>query len=144
MAVTGAEAKITDALLWYIGQQTFAPTLPIAYPNVPFSPGLGKAYLAAQVMPNMADLTGLAFDSDTNYRGLFQVSVFWPAREGIIKPMQVAAQVAAALKVGTYIERNGVSVRIEEQPTVAPPIQESDWAQIPTTARWRCCVDAAV
>lgn len=138
MAVVGAEAIIADALLYWASQLTTAPTTLVANPNVPFAPQIGVPYLAVTIMPNMADATGIEFGSDIDHEGMAQVSVFWPVGQGEVQPKQVAAQIVAHFARGTVIYRNGLGIRIEEQPTVRPMLSEADWAQIPVSIRWRC------
>lgn len=141
MAVTGAEAQIVDALLNYVATVVGPGIgLSVSFPNVPFK-RTSEAYLAVSVMPNTATETGIAFGSDIDHEGLLQISVFWPTGSrtgpGLVQPMMLAAQVVAAFARGTVISRNGIQVRIEQQPQVAPALTESDWVQIPTTCRWR-------
>lgn len=136
MAVTGTEAKIAEALLWYVGQIVTTPPLKVANPNVGFTPTLNTPYLAVTYMPNGAALDGLPFNSDETHIGLLQISVFWPAGAGIVQPMQVAAQVAAAFAPGLRFARGGVEVSVDQKPITSGALQESDWMQIPVTVRW--------
>lgn len=140
MAVVGVEAQIADALLWYVSQLTTNPAVAVANPGVLFTPSLGVPYLGVSIMPNIDELTGLSFRSTVNHQGLMQVSVFWPAGQGLVKPMQVASQVAAYFAPGTRISRNGLVVQVNEQPRVAPSLQESDWLQVPVIIRTRCFI----
>lgn len=152
MAATGTETKIYDALVTFAGDVAvalgFDRASGVSYPNVGFTPpkstsGKRKPYLALTYMPNGADLDGLPFDSDETHIGLLQVSVFWPAGEGIVKPGEVAAKIAKAFAPGTQITAPGIVVYIDRKPTVAGPLQESDLVQIPVTIRWRAGVAAA-
>ena len=110
----------------------------VANPNVTFTPQLGVPYLKVSVLPNMADATGIEFGSDINHVGLAQISVFWPVGQGEVQPKQVAAQVVAWFARGTVIQRNGLSVRVEEQPALKPGLSETDWYQVPIMISWRC------
>lgn len=139
MSVTGTEAAIYEALVWFVSQIVIDPVLKRSEPNVAFTPVVKTPYLSVSVMPNTAELDGLPFDSDVTHMGLLQVSVFWPANTGLVKPMQVASQIVAAFPPGLWIERNGITVRFDQQPRVAGSIQESDWVSIPVTMRWRAC-----
>lgn len=135
--VSGAEAQIAEALLWYVAQTAANLGLPVSMPNVAYLEQNATPYLAATVMPNMADAVGIEFGSDINHQGLLQVSIFWPAGAGEIKPMQVASQIVAAFRRGAVISRNGLRVMFEQQPQVASPLSQADWFQVPVTARWR-------
>lgn len=138
MAVSRPEAQIADALIWHLSQLVLTPTRPIAWPGVPFSPTVGVPFLSATHLPNTTGATGLAFDADREFRGLFQVSVFWPAGKGIIEPLDLAGQVASHFARGTRIARHGRTVEVNRAPEVAPAIEQPDWVQVPVTIRWRC------
>lgn len=140
MTVTGTEAQIYEALVFTLDEMATALRMPIAMPGVPYKPVIDQPYLVANVVPNTATLFGLELDSDVDFQGLAQVSVYWPSGQGLVKPMQVAAKVVAALAPGTRIARNGIEVRINEQPTVSPVQVETDWTQVPIIARWRAFV----
>lgn len=141
MAVVGVDAAIVDSLLWYIGQMTTTPALAVAYPGIGFSPSLGVPYLDVNVMPNTADAPALPFNGYVDRQGLLQISTFWPARQGLLKPMQIASQVATYFGGGARISRNGIVVQFNDQARVASSLQESDWLQVPVIIPWRCVVD---
>lgn len=155
MAASGVEAQIYSALMDAVVALAQSLKVALASPNVAFTPPIAVAdgqgfkkgdrlpYLVASYMPNTADVFGYEYDSDVDYQGMLQVSVFWPARAGIVKPLQVAAQIVAAFKPGTKIDASGLRIRIDQQPTVAPALTESDLVQIPVTVRWRVFVPAA-
>lgn len=150
MAVIGIEARLYEALVWYVEQ--VAPTLTpafmpgkggdVSFPGADFSPKQGKPYLGVSFIPNTAELVGISFDNDVDHQGLLQLSVFWPARQGFVKPMQVASQVVAAFRPGTKIDRNGLRIRIDQQPSIAASLSESDLVQVPVTIRWRAFVSS--
>ena len=143
MAVIGTEAQILEALLWFFTEIGTSPTMRIAQPAVAFTPTLGTPYLAATVLPNTAELFGTEFDGDVDFQGLAQISVFWPSGQGLIKPQQVASQIVAACAPGTRIDRNGIRVRFDQRPSVAPALVEADWVQIPVNIRWRAFVSTS-
>ena len=155
MAVTGVEAQIYSALMDAVVALAGTLKVALAAPNVAFTPPIAASdgpgvkkgdrlpYLVVTYMPNTADVFGYEGDSDVDYQGMLQVSVFWPARAGIVKPLQVAAQIVTAFKPGTKIDANGLRIRVDQQPTVAPALTESDLVQIPVTVRWRAFVPAA-
>ena len=136
MSVTGVEASIADNLLWRLSQLVSDPVMPVANPNIEYDTQSGVPYLKAEVMFNTS-VGMIPYDSDVTVDGLFQVSVFWPANEGTIKPMQVASLVVALFTRGTRIVRNNLDMTFEQQPRVATAIQEPDWVQVPVIIRWR-------
>lgn len=137
MAATGPEPRILDALLTYLTGRTFTPAVPVALPDIPFTPQAGKPYLAAGFLPNTTSLDGLAFDSDRTHAGLLVVTVVWPTGQGLVKPLQLTAQVAEAFKAGTRLWQNDLTVCIDEPPQVGGPIDDAPWQRFPVTVRWR-------
>jgi hypothetical protein len=128
-------AKRLDAMATALG-------LPIAMPNTDFTPPRsGKnrlPYLDASYMPNGAQLDSLGFDQeDESLQGLLQVSVYWPARAGLVKPSQAAGAVVAWFPAGTSLDEGGFSVYVDRRPDTGPAIYESDLVQLPVTVRWR-------
>lgn len=132
-----AESDILEALLTKVGTLVLTPTLPVSYPGVRYDPVVGTPYLRVTYLPNDSTPTGIAYDSDVSHRGLMQLSVFWPVSQGLVKPTKVASQVVDAFPRGTRLIRGSVVVQVEEQPQVAPAIQEPNWLQVPTVVRWR-------
>ena len=141
MAVTGVDAQIIEALLWYMGQFVATPAMTLANPSVGFIPQIDTPYLDVTVMPNLAGATGIAFGSQIRRQGLMQVSVFWPSGQGLVKPAQVASQIVSYWKRGTRIDRNGLIIKVNDSPKVASPISEPDWLQVPVTVAWDCISD---
>lgn len=145
MPATGVEAKIYDAIAYFISALAVSPALPIAMPNVVFNPPASNGpYLVATIVPNMADLNGLAFDSTIDNRGVVQISVVWKAGAGLVSPMNVAAQIVNLFKPGTSTTRNGVTVFFEQQPRIINALQASDMVTIPVVITWRCLTPANV
>ena len=145
MPATGVEAKIYDAIAAYVSAIVVSPALPIAMPNVIFNtPDRNGPYLVATIVPNMASLNGLAFNSTIDNRGILQISVVWKAGTGLVSPMNVAAQIVNIFRPGTTTTRNGVTVRFERQPRIINPLQASDMVTIPVVIAWRCPTPANI
>lgn len=144
MAATGTEARILDALLATLVGLTFDPAMDVALPGgIAYTSQTGRPYLVASFHPNTTRLDGLPFDSDVTHVGLLVVTGVWPAGQGYVKPLNVAAQVRQAFAAGTRLWRNGLTVCIDETPEVAGPIDDAPWVRFPVTARWRVGVPAA-
>ena len=137
MTATTAEAKIASALLAKAEQVAGVLALPLAFPGVAFKPTVNAPFLQVSVMPNMADATGIEFGAPINHQGMLQISVFWPAGQGEVKPRDMAGRVIAAFARGTRIQGDGIEVRIERQPEAASVLTQSDRLQVPVTIRWR-------
>lgn len=117
----------------------------VAYPDVAFTPPDRKrnddvteeqAYLSVNVLPNTSELDGFSFESELNEAGLLAVNVVWPAGQGVLPAVRLAEEVAGAFAPGTVVTRNGVSVRVYEQPRIAPALPGDGVSTIPVTVRW--------
>lgn len=135
---TSTEAMILAALLDHLKTLVFSPVLPVAEPGIAF-PAIGNTkpdnYLAVYFLPNQTRQVTLGSDPQQK-RGLLQVSVFWKAGAGLIKPLDVAGAVVAHFANQRLTTGNGTVITVYADPWAASPIQEDDRVQIPVTVPW--------
>ncbi|CAL8972879.1 hypothetical protein RHODGE_RHODGE_01030 [Rhodoplanes serenus] len=115
--------------------RTMPGVLPIAWPNVPFTPPDDQRYLRVYVLPGQPegiDLSG----RHIRRGGMLQVSVCWPAGAGITAPREVAGAIADRFALGTIIERGGLRIRISRPPRIAGELIEDVVVQVPITAHY--------
>ncbi|WP_417702363.1 DUF4128 domain-containing protein [Pseudophaeobacter sp.] len=138
MAAT-TEGRIFAALMTRAGGLS-ALGLPIAWPNVDFTPPENQKYLRVQFVPNVTQRQWIASDGVHRYLGLLQVSVFWPKGqyEGELRPREIAGQVAAHFPCDHQMTEDDVTVRVMERPTVADMLPEDSRVHIPVTIQWEC------
>lgn len=129
------EADIATGLLRRLSTIALSPSLPIAYPNVPYSP-TGAAYLRASHIP--ANVEPAAITRWDRRTGILQVDVMWPENNGITGGLQTADEVAAHFGRGTRFEENGVLIQINSTPVVAGAIHEPPYMQIPVSISYEC------
>jgi hypothetical protein len=134
MAAT-VEATIPDLLLAHLGALVLSPALPIAWPNLSFTPPPGE-YLEATFMPNTNVNLFVGNDATTQHQGLLQVTVVAKSGLGIVGPNDIAGQIVEHFAKGTRIDGQGFVLSIDEKPSVAPSIQEADRIRVPVTVRW--------
>lgn len=132
------ESTIPSLLLARVAALVLSPALPVAYPDVAFTPpvdaqGKAKPYLEVRHLPNTNVNLFLGDDATVQYQGLFQITVIYPAGQGIPKPFDIAGLVALHFKKGTALRGDGVNVRIYQKPSVARSIQETDRIRVPVT-----------
>ena len=137
---TGTDATILAAFLAHLETLTFTPAMPIAMPGVPFTPpkdanGRLLPYLAAFFMPNQTTNSELGAGQE-QHRGMVQVSVFWPAGAGHIKPLEAADKIIAHFAKGVTLYSGSLKIIIDRKPYAASPIQETDRVQVPVTVRY--------
>lgn len=137
---TYVETSITEALLAQLATLVLSPVLPIAYPNVTFTPP-AAGYLRATPVPNIANQVTLGSSGKNRFEGLFQVDVFLPQNAGISTVLEKAGAVAAHFKRGTTLTRDGINVRITRPPEVRPHLQSPPYVQVPVMIRYQA--DAA-
>jgi hypothetical protein len=133
MAVS-TEAMILAALLDHLKTLAFTPALEVAEPGRGY-PEVGKQkaanYLAVFFLPNQTRQVTIG-DDPQQKRGLLQVSVFWRAGVGLIKPLDVAGAIINHFK-NQVLFANGIRITIYNEPWAAPPLQEDDRVQIPVS-----------
>src|SRR5262245_48602696 len=131
---TGTDALILAALLDHLALLSFSPALAVAQPGVGFPPtGQLKPdnYLAVTFLPNQTRQVTLGGDPQQK-RGFLQISVYWKAGAGLIKPLDAAGQLIGHFNNKTLFAAS-VRITISAEPWAASPIQEDDRVQIPVT-----------
>lgn len=103
-------------------------TAKIAWPNV-IIPAQTSLYYAVHFLPATVQPELHGSDHET---GIYQVSVWVPAGIGI------GAALTAAQAVADHFKRQNLSGVSCGVPSVAPPIQEPDWLQVPVSIPFVC------
>lgn len=132
------ESTIPSLLLARVAALVLSPALPVAYPDVTFTPpvdaqGKAKPYLEVRHLPNTNVNLFLGDDSTVQYQGLLQITVVHPSAQGIIKPYEIAGLVASHFAKGTLLTSAGIKVRIYQKPSIAGSIQDTDRVRVPVT-----------
>ncbi len=135
MAASTIEGMIPDALLDHLSRLVLSPVLPIAYPDVAFTPP-SSGYLKTYYIPNGTERICITPGSPNRYQGILQVTVVFPAGQGAVKPNDVAGQIASHFAEGTQLQTAAGPVRIDKRPSVERPMQDTDRIQIPVSIDW--------
>ena len=130
------ETEIMELLFARLGSFVASPALPIAWPNVPFTPPADHRYLRVQFVPNMANRVTIDSDGPHQHLGLLQVSVYWTKGQGEAAPRAVAAAIAAHFPCDLRLASGGLFVRITKRPDVRDMIVEVAAIQIPVMIDW--------
>ena len=131
------ETRIYSALIAQL--MTFASDpIAIAYPGITFAPVSGQPYLRVSFLPAMTAAFDLQHTDD--YRGVFQVDVFWPAQQGEILPLEMAESLIAYFQRGSVLRSPGLDILFNEPAYAGPTIQEPSWIQISVSIRYRALV----
>lgn len=134
---TSTEARIMALLFARLGTLTGAAgALPIAWPNVSFTPPASGKFLRVDFIPNRVDRLFIGSGEPHQMQGLMQVSVMWPLNVGTDAPQDIAGAVAAAFPVGDPLWDADLRVRIVQRPAVAGVIVEDTRIMVPVTVEW--------
>ncbi|WP_019170668.1 DUF4128 domain-containing protein [Pseudaminobacter salicylatoxidans] len=131
------ESIIPGLLMARLAELVLSPPLPVAWPDVPFTPPAGS-YIEATFMPNTNVNLFVGNDATTQHQGILQVTVVSKAGGGIVAPMEIAGQVVAHFAKGIRVSGQGVTVRVSAKPSVARPLQDADRIRVPVTILYDC------
>lgn len=110
------------------------PKLPVAMPEMTFTPPADGRYLRIDPFTNRPFWEGLS--SGRIDQGLLQITVVWPRLKGLIAPNRAVAEVLAHFPKGLRLRGSGVTVKINREPWAASPITEPDKSSTPVTVSW--------
>lgn len=114
--------------------ETEGPTLPVAMPDVPFTPPADGRYLRVDLFSNAPLWEGLT--SGRLDQGLLQVTIVWPKGKGVIKPRQAAAEVMAHFPKGLKLFGPATRVSVNREPWATSPIMDDATTLTPITIPW--------
>jgi hypothetical protein len=140
MTAVGVEAQITEALFTRLAALTLSPVLPVAYPDVVFTPPAIGNYLECAIL--RAATAGVGISAWDEHAGILQVTVVtkqFPAG-GTKTPTQIADAVAAWFPRGTRLTNGSVQVDVYETPAIAAPIADAPYTRTPVSIRYRTFV----
>ena len=102
--------------------------LPVAWPNIPFTPPDSSPYGRVYVLP--AQTVGQDLEGQLRtYQGILQLNIIAPAGSGVTQARGLAKSVADALPEGLALVDGDLTVYINGPPQVRQPIQD-----LPTSA----------
>jgi len=110
------------------------PGLPVAWPDAEFAAPADRRYLRIQHFPNASMWSSISHGEMR--QGLFQIDVCVPELTGLPEMLRLADQVKARFPKGLVMTNGGVSVKVADDPAIAPPMIASDGATVPVTIPW--------
>jgi hypothetical protein len=131
------EKKIYQALLLAAQAVTLPAGVQRADPGVTFTPTTTTKFVSVEIHFNRPIRTDLSLKIDPIRQGFMRTNVMWPKGSAIVDGYDLAGQLAASFEAGTKLYRNGVQVRIDEDPEVGGYITGDTHQNIPVTIRWR-------
>ena len=130
-----AETTVMEALFARLKALVFSPALPIAWPNVAFTPPDDRKWLRATDIP-ASTLPANVAASTREHVGIMQVDVFRPLNEGPVTGREIAAQIAAQFAPPLVLYAGAVRISIN-QAAIGPSLVSGDAMQIPVSIRYR-------
>jgi hypothetical protein len=124
--------EIADALLKRCEDlEVGTPSLPVAMPDVSFTPPQDGKYLSVTFRPNAPRWEGV--NQGRIDQGLLQIDVVWPKDAGVLAPMRIADAVMARFPKGL---RLAPGIKITAAPYVMQPLLEGNRTICPITISW--------
>lgn len=110
------------------------PKLPLAMPDVAFTPPADGRYLRVDLFRNAPFWEGLA--SGRMDQGLLQVTLIWPKNKGLIVQARAVKQVLDHFPKGLTLRGAGARVKINREPWAASPLMGDVSTETPITISW--------
>lgn len=139
------ETKIVESLFAELAALALTPALPIALPNLDFTPPADEKWLRVTEAPSPILPAALAAAGPSylaiapgvrDYNGTIQVDVVWPQRSGIIAAKEVAGAIAAHFRPAKAIYGDGVKIKVIRS-HVGAKVDEASRVYLPVTIQYR-------
>lgn len=114
----------------------------VAWHNVKFTPNTGTPYIRPDLLPAQTVQADLGTSGRNRHRGIYQLTLVYPAGEGRGDVETKATALMTAFKRGTRLVRSGVTVTLEP-PYQGPPFQEAGWYRVPINIPYFAYIDPA-
>ncbi|BBS32452.1 DUF4128 domain-containing protein [Enterobacter cloacae] len=128
--------RIVDLLESRIAVICSSLGLPVAWPNLPFTPPDSSPYGRVYVLPAQTvgqDLEGYM----RTYQGILQLNIIIPAGSGVSQARGLAKSIADAFPEGLPLVDGDLTVYINGPPQVRQPIQGSIDISHPVSMQYR-------
>lgn len=115
--------------------QAQSPALPVAWPNVTFTPPVGS-YVRAFLIPSSTasrDIGG----KNRSYTGIFQASLFLPIGSGPALADSLAGSLDAAFPVDTQLISGSLRITLTSPMSAAAAVEEPDRYLVPVSCSYR-------
>ncbi|MEN0115437.1 MAG: phage tail terminator-like protein [Agrobacterium cavarae] len=109
-----------------------------ADPGVTYAPSAESKFVSVEIHFNRSIRTDLSQEIGPIRQGFMRLNVMWPKKSAIVDAHDLSAQLEDAFKAGTKLYRNGLQVRIDEDPEASSLITGDTHYTVPLTIRWVC------
>jgi hypothetical protein len=112
--------------------------IPVAYPNVPYKPSAGTAYLRASFLPAETVQASMGATGKDETNGIYQIDVVAPRGSGRVQQIDTVADL---FKRGTVLTYNSVKLRVRSV-SIAPAILDGEWYFVPISVSFQTYTEA--
>ena len=128
--------RIADLLEGRIAGICSSLGLPVAWPNLPFTPPDSSPYGRVYVLP--AQTVGQDLEGHMRtYQGILQLNIIIPAGSGVSQARGLAKSIADAFPEGLPLVDGDLTVYINGPPQIRQPIQSSIDITHPVSMQYR-------
>ena len=113
---------------------------PIAWDNTDFTPNPTTLWLSPSILPAGGQAAGLGYNAQNRHDGIFQITVFAPARDGHALGMSIADQIATGFKRGMSFTTGNTVLRVISI-SRNTSIEDGDWFQVPVSIQFFAYAD---
>lgn len=122
------ESDIETALFDRVTSLSLTPPLPIAWPNVDYTPPTDGLYLAVQHFPNGVSRYSQTGADPKQRIGILQLTVVTPLNQGASNATLIAGQIAEHFPADLIMRSGAVKVTVTDAPSIAPAIKtDASW-----------------
>lgn len=129
------QGSIEAALFARVASLALSPAIPVAWPNVSFTPPTA-GYLRVTHVPNIARRLFLGSTDPHQRLGLLQVDAFTPLNKGASAATEIAGMVAEHFPADLKMTSGTVTVRVTKAPDVAQAIADDAFWFVPVTVSY--------
>ena len=107
----------------------------VAWPNVKFTPEAETPHYRTAFLAVPAQRLG--HGSCDTFKGIFQVDVYVPSKDGALRAIALARAVATQFDRAIITDDNGTKIRVIRPPALGPHGQEVDWYYVPVSITYQ-------
>lgn len=131
-----SQKAIRAALETELNTWAIANTFAVAFENRAYTPMTGTKYVRVFLLPAETQNPSLGTDHKRK-TGIMQASLYMPFGTGPGTGETLADSLAATFERGTSFTASGVTVRILDDPSIAPALPGDGWYAIPVSIRYQ-------
>ena len=132
------ESDIETALFDRVASLALSPVLPIAWPNVDYTPPADGLYMSVQLFPNGVQRYSQTGADPKQRIGILQITVVTPLNQGPSNATLIASQIAEHFPADLIMRSGAVKVSVTDAPSIAPAIKTDASHDVPLSIPYFC------